>query len=186
MAFTEKDFQVLEALDKFEITTQRQLADQAGISLGKVNYVLKSLLEKGLVKLGNFRKNKQKNTYAYLLTPKGIEQKSKIAVRFVMNRLHEYNTLREILLNRLAKINQKGATRIIVVGPEIIQEFIYSIFREKYGEMVIIDRCCIWKELKGFDMDLFDMVLISDDSADSLKTISDATGIPTQKLMPLW
>jgi len=186
MNFTEKDFQVLDALDKFEITTQRQLANQAGISLGKVNYVLKSLLAKGLVTLSNLKESKQKNAYAYLLTPKGIEQKSKLAVRFVSNRLHEYNTIREILLNRLVKIRQKGATRIIVVGPEIIQEFVYSLLRETYGEMAIIHRFSNWKELNGFSMDLFDMALISDDQAESIKTISDSTGIPMRKLIPLW
>ena len=64
MAYSQKDFEVLDALDNHEITTQRQLSEYTGISLGQVNYVLKSLLEKGLVKIGNFRKNQNKIGYA--------------------------------------------------------------------------------------------------------------------------
>jgi len=81
LPLTEKDFQVLDAIDRHEIPTQRQLAAHAGISLGQVNYVLRSFLDRGLVKLGNFRKNPKKVvSYAYLLTPKGLEEKSKLAI----------------------------------------------------------------------------------------------------------
>ena len=76
MKNSEKTFQVLDALDREEISTQRQLADNSGISLGQVNYILKSLLGKGLVKVSNFKKNPNKIGYAYFLTPKGIEEKS--------------------------------------------------------------------------------------------------------------
>jgi len=78
MKLPEKTFQVLETLDSQEISTQRQLADYSGISLGQVNYILKSLLGKGMVKVGNFRKNPHRIGYVYLLTPEGIETKSKL------------------------------------------------------------------------------------------------------------
>ena len=68
MEHSEKTFQILDTLDRQEISTQRQLAEHAGISLGQVNYIIKSLLEKGLVKIGNFRKNPRKIGYVYLLT----------------------------------------------------------------------------------------------------------------------
>ena len=74
MNFSEKHFQILGTLDSQEISSQRQLAKSTGISLGHINYVLKRLLEKGLVKTGNFRKNPYKIGYTYLLTPKGIEK----------------------------------------------------------------------------------------------------------------
>ena len=74
MLLSEKHFQILDTLDGQEISTQRQLAQFTGISLGQINYVLKQLLEKGLVKIGNFRKNPYKIGYTYLLTPKGIEK----------------------------------------------------------------------------------------------------------------
>ena len=81
MLLSEKHFQILETLDVQEISTQRQLAKLTGISLGQINYVLKQFLAKGLVKIGNFRKNPHKIGYAYLLTQKGIETKSKLAAR---------------------------------------------------------------------------------------------------------
>jgi len=72
MKFSRKAFKVLEALNDREITTQRQLSEHTGISLGQVNYVVKSLIAKGLVKIGNFSKSKQKIGYAYLQSGKDI------------------------------------------------------------------------------------------------------------------
>jgi len=69
MELSEDHFQILDTLDREEISTQRQLAEQASISLGQVNYVLKSFLEKGLVKIGNFRKNPRKIGYVLSLDP---------------------------------------------------------------------------------------------------------------------
>jgi EPS-associated MarR family transcriptional regulator len=94
MLLSEKHFQILETLDRQEISTQRQLAKFTGISLGQINYVLKQFLAKGLIKIGNFRKNPRKIGYAYLLTPKGIEEKSKLAARFIISKLKEYNNIR--------------------------------------------------------------------------------------------
>ena len=83
----EKDFPILDALSRQSITTQRELADHADISLGQVNYTLKSLLEKGLVKITNFTKSPSKISYIYRLTPKGLETKSALAARFVIRKL---------------------------------------------------------------------------------------------------
>ena len=110
MLLSEKHFQILETLDRQEISTQRQLAKSTGISLGQINYVLKQFLSKGLIKIGNFRKNPRKIGYAYLLTPKGIEEKSKLAARFIISKLKEYNNIRGKLLERLTAIEpQKRA-----------------------------------------------------------------------------
>ena len=110
----EKTFQVLDTLDTQEILTQRQLADHAGISLGQVNYILKSLLERGLVKIGNFRKNTHKIGYMYLLTPKGIEAKSRLAVKFIVYKLNDgrQNSIRQ-------QIPQMQKELVIVFEPII-------------------------------------------------------------------
>jgi len=187
MVLTEKDFQVLDALDRHEITTQRQLAQHAGISLGQVNYVLKSLLDKGLVKLGNFKRNPHKVvSYAYLLTPKGIEEKSKLAVGFVMRRLNEYNNLREVLVDKIADIEEQGIARIVIVGPEIVREFLNTIIRDNHTAIDVVNQCSRWQELGDFNPDTYDMVLLFDGSDDGIKSIRNATGIPSEKLMPLW
>ena len=73
--------------------SQRDLAQAMGVSLGKANYCLKALMEKGLVKFGNFRKNPDKGQYAYLLTPAGLEEKSRITLAFLRRKVAEYEAL---------------------------------------------------------------------------------------------
>lgn len=72
---------------------QRDLADSLGVSLGKVNYCIKALLDKGLIKMQNFRSNRNKLAYAYLLTPLGITEKANLTGRFLKYKLAEYELL---------------------------------------------------------------------------------------------
>ncbi len=185
MELTEKAFRVLDALDRQEISTQRQLAEHAEVSLGQVNYVLKSLLEKGLVKIGNFRKSQRKREYVYLLTPKGIEAKSRLAVSFVTARLREYNGLRQRLAERLAVIENKGHVRIVLVGPPIVKEFVVSIMRERLLKLVLVAHCNNWKDLKGYDPASFDMAVLFDGNSKGMRKIGKAIGISPDKLLPL-
>ena len=186
MKLPEKTFQVLDTLDRQEISTQRQLADHSGISLGQVNYILKSLLEKGLVKIGNFRKHPHKIGYVYLLTPRGIETKSKLAVRFVVRKLREYDSLRERLAKRLDLIEKEGHVRVIFVGPPMVKEFVNSIIKEQYLNLILSVHYNSWKDLKDIDPKSFDIALLFDDSAESVKKIAEALNIPSEKLLPLW
>lgn len=187
MPLTEKDFQVLDAIDRHEITTQRQLAAHAGISLGQVNYVLKSFLDRGLVKLGNFKRNPSKMvSYAYLLTPKGIEEKSRLAVRFLVRRLKEYNDLRQILRNRIAELEGQGISRVIIVGPAVIREFLRSMIDDEYEAITVARQCDTWEDLPKHTDEDFDVVFIFDDSEKSMKEIAAETGIPKRKLISLW
>ena len=73
--------------------SQRELAQAMGVSLGKANYCLNALMEKGLVKFGNFRKNPDKRHYAYLLTPAGLAEKTRITMKFLQRKVAEYETL---------------------------------------------------------------------------------------------
>jgi EPS-associated MarR family transcriptional regulator len=73
--------------------SQRDLAQAMGVSLGKANYCLRALMEKGLVKLGNFRRNPDKREYAYLLTPVGVKEKSRITMSFLRRKVAEYEAL---------------------------------------------------------------------------------------------
>jgi EPS-associated MarR family transcriptional regulator len=88
--------ELLKLLREIEITpemTQRELSSRLGISLGKVNFLLKALIDKGHVKVDNFRNSKNKAAYLYYLTPKGIEEKAKITYRFLRRKLREYDEL---------------------------------------------------------------------------------------------
>ena len=84
---------VLRHLENDPEITQRELAKKLGISLGKANYCLKALIDKGLIKAGNFKNSNNKSAYIYLLTPKGIEEKSRITIHFLKRKIEEYEQL---------------------------------------------------------------------------------------------
>ena len=87
--------QVLRQIEDNPGITQRELAEELGVSLGKANYCLKALIQKGWVKANNFKNSNNKAAYAYLLTPKGIEKKAQITVAYLKNKMQEYERLRE-------------------------------------------------------------------------------------------
>ena len=92
--------------------TQRELSKETSVSLGKVNYCMKKLVEKGWIKLSNFKKNPNKKGYFYLLTAKGIEQKSKLTYSFLKIKIKEYEMLQEEI-NLLRKdVNSKKTMHI--------------------------------------------------------------------------
>lgn len=89
----ESSLQVLRLLEKNPQLTQRELAAELGISLGKVNFCVQALLAKGFIKLQNFRGSRNKLAYAYLLTPSGITAKSSLALSFLQIKMVEYERL---------------------------------------------------------------------------------------------
>ena len=86
---------LLRMLEENPGYTQRELSQETSVSLGKVNYCMKKLVEKGWVKLTNFSASSNKAGYSYLLTPKGIEQKAKLTIEFLKIKIEEYETLKE-------------------------------------------------------------------------------------------
>ena len=92
-------FDVLRKIQKKPESTQRELAEQLGFSLGKLNYCLKALHAKGLIKMQNFKKNPKKINYIYVLTPKGITEKTKLTINFMKRKMNEYDELKKELDN---------------------------------------------------------------------------------------
>ena len=88
-------FDVLRKIKNNPETTQRQLAKDLGFSLGKLNYCLKALQQKGLIKMKNFEKNPDKLNYIYVLTPKGISEKTKLTINFMKRKMKEYDELKK-------------------------------------------------------------------------------------------
>ena len=91
------EFKLLRKINSEPERSQRDLANDLGFSVGKLNYCLKALKEKGWVKIRNFKKNKKKINYSYLLTPKGITFKSKMAYFFMKQKMKEYEDLKNEL-----------------------------------------------------------------------------------------
>ena len=87
-------FRVLRLLQENPEMSQRALAQAAGISVGGTHYVLSALIEKGLVKIGNFTAAQDKRRYAYILTPQGLAQKAAMTKRFLVRKMDEYEALR--------------------------------------------------------------------------------------------
>ena len=98
-----KDFlNVLRSISKNSDSTQRQMAKDLGFSIGKINYCLKKLQEKGLIKMKSFKKNPNKINYIYILTPKGLKEKVKLTLNFMKRMMKEYDELE----NEIKKTNQ--------------------------------------------------------------------------------
>lgn len=88
-------FRILRRLQENPEMSQRELAAAVGISVGGAHYVLSALIDKGLIKLGNFTAAEDKRRYAYILTPKGIAEKARITKRFLARKMEEYEALKE-------------------------------------------------------------------------------------------
>ena len=88
-------YKLLKLLAEEPQISQRDLAGRLGVSVGKTNYCLSALVDKGLVKINNFRRANNKLAYAYLLTPRGIEEKARVTVSFLQRKMREYAELSE-------------------------------------------------------------------------------------------
>ena len=88
-------FNLLRKINSNPNLSQRELANELNLSLGKINYCLRALKNKGLVKITNFSKSKNKFRYAYILTPKGIAEKTKITINFMKRKMAEYEELKK-------------------------------------------------------------------------------------------
>jgi EPS-associated MarR family transcriptional regulator len=106
----ETHLKVLRLIEANPEMTQRQLASRLGISLGKANYCLKALINKGLIKAKNFKNSANKRAYLYILTPKGIETKTRISLRFLQRKIEEYEALKEEIEKLKSELKPESTT----------------------------------------------------------------------------
>jgi len=118
------DYHLLKLIDQNPAISQRELAGEMGLSLGKINYCLKAFIARGLVKAGNFRRSDNKLAYAYLLTPKGIEEKTKVTLRFFHRVEAEYAALKHEIIHM---DRQRFSADAIRISPEVIQKICTSL-----------------------------------------------------------
>jgi EPS-associated MarR family transcriptional regulator len=90
---TETHLKILKYMDSNPHVSQRELAEELGVSVGKVNYCVKALIDKGQVKAGNFKRSSDKINYLYLLTPQGIEEKARLTARFLKRKIAEHEQI---------------------------------------------------------------------------------------------
>jgi|TARA_B110000259_G_scaffold186654_1_gene238451 EPS-associated MarR family transcriptional regulator len=106
-------FKLLRKISKKPEASQRRLAEELGFSLGKLNYCINELHNKGLIKIKNFNKNKKKSSYLYLLTPQGISSKTKLTLNFMKKKLNEYDELKAEISNEDMSDFKKQSTKKI-------------------------------------------------------------------------
>ena len=106
-------FRVLRLLQDNPEMSQRELAEAVGVSVGGIHYVLNALIDKGLVKLGNFTAAEDKRRYAYILTPRGLAQKALMTKRFLVKKIEEYEALKSDIeeLQHEVEVHEDAALR---------------------------------------------------------------------------
>jgi EPS-associated MarR family transcriptional regulator len=95
--FTEDHIELLHSIEKDGNASQRQIAMNTGLSIGKVNYIIKALVDVGFIKINNFNKSNRKLEYSYILTPKGIQEKVAITKKFIIKKYQEYDKLKSYI-----------------------------------------------------------------------------------------
>ena len=98
------NYQVLKLIEQNPELSQRQLAEEMGVSLGKANYCLRAFIDKGLVKAKNFKNSSNKAAYLYLLTPKGVKAKTRITAAYLQRKISEYEELRDEIESLQAEV----------------------------------------------------------------------------------
>jgi EPS-associated MarR family transcriptional regulator len=111
MLTDEYRYRILKLLENNPTASQREIARELGVSLGRINFCLQALVEKGLIKANNFRNSTTKQTYLYLLTPKGIREKTKVTVRFLKIKLDEYESLKREVAQLQREAGKLGSSR---------------------------------------------------------------------------
>jgi EPS-associated MarR family transcriptional regulator len=117
MSPEEVRYRLLQRLARDPAVSQRELAVELGVSVGKINYCLQALIEKGHVKFDNFRRNPDKRHYAYLLTPTGIEAKAWATVQFLRRKRAEYETIRAEIEALQAELVQQASSPVLDENP---------------------------------------------------------------------
>ena len=105
---TEINYKILKILESNSHLSQRQMAKEMGISLGKFNYCLRELIKKGVVKIDRFKSSDNKAAYMYILTPKGIEQKALITASFLRRKMAEYKKIKEEIETLKREVNHNS------------------------------------------------------------------------------
>ena len=106
----EEALQIIREIDRSPERSQRELSSRLGISLGKVNFLINALIRKGFVKVDNFKKSSNKIAYLYNLTPRGIEEKSRMTYLFLKRKMKEYEQLELEIRQLREEMRQSGAS----------------------------------------------------------------------------
>lgn len=134
------------------------------MSLGKANYLLRKLIDQGLVKIDSAVGDMNKGRYLYLLTPEGEEAKAQMTVPFINARVHEFEELRKRLLENLLVLHESGARRLLVVGSETLGKLLGQIARAEELELRVVATVSSGDDPRSYPQDEWDSLLVAEDS----------------------
>jgi DNA-binding PadR family transcriptional regulator len=134
------------------------------MSLGKANYLLRKLIDQGLVKINSAVGDMNKGRYLYLLTPEGEEAKAQMTVPFINARVHEFEELRKRLLENLLVLHESGARRLLVVGSETLGKLLGQIARAEELELRVVATVSSGDDPRSYPQDEWDSLLVAEDS----------------------
>jgi DNA-binding PadR family transcriptional regulator len=134
------------------------------MSLGKANYLLRKLIDQGLVKINSAVGDMNKGRYLYLLTPEGEEAKAQMTVPFINARVHEFEELRKRLLENLLVLHESGARRLLVVGSETLGKLLGQIARAEDLELRVVATVSSGDDPRSYPQDEWDSLLVAEDS----------------------
>jgi EPS-associated MarR family transcriptional regulator len=106
---SEVSYRVLRILESEPTITQRALADRLGVSVGKVNYCLRALMQKGFVKARNFKNSSRKTQYVYVITPQGVQERLRVTLAFLKRKADEFDEVKQEIDRLTAALGKEGA-----------------------------------------------------------------------------
>ena len=158
-----KDYPVLDAIERHKPSSQRVLAELCGISLGKTNYILNRLMERGMVKVSTLDSRPGKGRNVYVLTKGGLEAKAKLVHSFVKEKAKEFNGFSNQLLENLRMLENIGVTRLLVLGSQTIGRLLAHIARTEHLTIRVVGTVSQADHFNCFTPDAYDHILIAED-----------------------
>jgi len=177
----EKDFIILDAIDRYKPTSQRALANLCGMSLGKTNYAVKKLMGKGLVELSKNKESTNKSGKIYVLTRKGMEDKAQLATPFLRARMKEFEDFRSRLVENLLGLQDQGIRSLLVLGSRSVGNLLEHIARRENLDIRIIGTASTAEHFGCFATDAYECILIAEDPQALDKLIQRGL-IPSEKV----
>ena len=178
---TEKDYPVLDAIERHKPTSQRALADLCGISLGKVNYTLNRLIERGMVKVSTLDGMSGKGSNVYELTTGGVEAKAKLVLSFIKEKTKEYNEFSKRLLEYLLILQDFGVSRLLVLGSPTVGKLLAHVARSEHLSIRVIGTVSEPDHFDCFTPDAYDHILIAEEP-DAFAKLIHRGAIPEEKV----
>jgi DNA-binding MarR family transcriptional regulator len=161
----EKDFLILDAINRYQPSSQRALANLCGMSLGRTNYGVKKLVEKGLVKISKGKHGSRKNRHAYVLTAQGSQYKGQMSTPFLKARMRDFEDFRNRLLENLLELQHQGIDRLLILGSRSLGKLFEHIARIENLDLKIVGTASEADHFGCFARDAYDCILIAEDPA---------------------